>query len=81
LMGGFQLSGAASACNPSGGELFMTSSSSTTVSYALSSSPGTNCTGTMKFPDVRQFDERVYQTDSGASAGPTPPTSLGASAQ
>jgi hypothetical protein len=75
LMGGFQLSGAPSACNPTGGELFMTNSSSTTVSYALSTNPATNCTGTMKFPDVRQFDERVYQTDSG-TAPIAPPTNL-----
>jgi len=76
LMGGFQLSGAASACNPSGGELFMTTSSSTTVSYALTSNPGTTCTGTMKFPDVRQFDERVYQTDSGGTPFVAPATAV-----
>ncbi len=77
VMGGFQLSGANSACNPSGGELFMTSSSATRVSYALTSNPGVSCTGTMKFPDVRQFDERVYQTDA---AGDPPPSPTGLSA-
>ncbi len=79
LMGGFRLTGANSACNPSGGELFMTSSSTTTVSYALTSNPGVSCTGTMLFPDVRQFDERVYQNDSGGD--PSPPTGLSAIVQ
>lgn len=82
VMGGFQVSGANSACNPSGGELFMTGSSATTVSYALPSNPGVSCTGTMKFPDVRQFDERVYQNDSnGDPPPPNPPTGLGAVVQ
>jgi hypothetical protein len=80
LMGGFELSGVPSACNPSGGELLMTDSTSTTVSYGLTANPGTSCTGTMKFPDVRQFDERVYQNDSGG-AGPFPPTGLSAIVQ
>jgi len=70
LMGGFELTGANSACNPSAGELFMTGSSSTTISYALASNPGTSCTGTVKWPDVREFDERVYQSD--ASGTPSP---------
>jgi len=77
IMGGFQLSGAASACNPSGAELLMTGSSSTTVSYALASNPSASCTGNMLFPDVREFDERVYAADStGQSAQPAPPTGL-----
>ena len=77
--GGFQLSGVSSACNPSGGELLMTSSSTTQVNYALASNPGVSCTGTMKWPDVRQFDERVYQNDSGGDPlAPFPPTGLGA---
>jgi hypothetical protein len=80
LMGAFQLSGVNSACTTgatfnSSNEILITGSSSTTVSYALPSNPGTSCTGTMKFPDVRQFDERVYQTDSGS---PTPPATLSA---
>ncbi|MGA3343786.1 MAG: chitobiase/beta-hexosaminidase C-terminal domain-containing protein [Terracidiphilus sp.] len=41
----------------------MMDSSSTTVSYALASNPGVNCTGTMLFPDIRQFDEGMYQND------------------
>ena len=88
LLGAFQLSGVNSACTtgatvgPSK-ELLMTNSSSTTVSYALASNPGTNCTGTMRFPDVRQFDERVYQTDSGnsgSSGSVNTPTALKAKA-
>lgn len=73
IIGGFQLSGANSACNPSGNELLMTGSSSTTVQYALASNPGITCTGTMRFPDVRQFDERVYQADSASTSGSTTP--------
>ena len=82
-MGGFQLNGASGSCVPSSGvsytgrsdnEILMTGSSSTTVSYALASNPGSNlCTGTMKFPDIRQFDERVYQLDSGSVVPPPAP--------
>jgi hypothetical protein len=73
-MGGFQLQGASAACLPTSGvsstgradgEILMTGSSATTISYALASNPGTSCTGTMKWPDVRQFDERVYEVDLG----------------
>jgi hypothetical protein len=86
LMGGFQLSGVNAACMPSSGisytgrpdgELLITNSSSTTVSYALPNSPGTSCAGTMKFPDLRQFDERVYQNDPGGNP-PAAPTGLAA---
>src|ERR1700683_931243 len=42
-MGGFQLSGAAGACNPSGGELIMTASGANSVSYALASHPRGRC--------------------------------------
>ena len=70
LMGAFQLSGVNSACSTGGTigpnrEILITNSSSSTISYALASNPGASCTGTMLFPDVRQFDERVYQNDSG----------------
>jgi hypothetical protein len=84
LMGGFQLSGVNAACLPSSGasytgrpdgELLVTNSSTTTLSYALPNNPGTSCTGTMKFPDIRQFDERVYQAD-GAGNPPLAPTGL-----
>jgi hypothetical protein len=80
VMGGFELSGAATACTAgatlANGEILMTGSSSTTVSYTLPSNPGASCTGTLKWPDVRQFDEHVYQLDSGATLNP--PTSLAA---
>jgi len=64
--GPFQISGGncatSGAGTSTGAEVQMTNSSTTTVQYALASNPGT-CTGTMKWPDVRQFDERVFQTD------------------
>lgn len=77
LMGGFQLSGVNPACqtnatitgnNGANDEILMTGSSSTTVIYSLPVNPSVACTGTMKFPDVRQFDERVFQADSGGAA-------------
>jgi hypothetical protein len=85
LQGAFQLSGANSACTSgatinAANELLMTNSSSTTVVYSLPSNPGAACTGTMKFPDVRQFDERVYQNDPAGNL-PFPPTSLNAVVQ
>jgi hypothetical protein len=85
IQGGFQLSGVNSACMPSGlppnNEILMTGSSTTTISYALTSNPGVSCTGTLLFPDIRQFDERVYQSDSGGNLPPTPPTALSATVQ
>jgi hypothetical protein len=81
LLGGFQITGV-SACNsPAGGEFQMTASTSTTVSYALPSNPGSCAGGTMKFPDVRQFDERVYENDPGGGNPPNPPTGLTAVVQ
>jgi|SRR5580704_11795160 hypothetical protein len=74
LLGGFQIAGGACA----GGEFFMTSSSSTTVSYALASNPGSCAGSTFKFPDVRQFDERVYENDPNSDPPPAPPTGLSA---
>jgi hypothetical protein len=51
-------------CNsPADGEFEMTGSTATTISYALAVNPGSCAGGTVKFPDVRQFDERVYQAD------------------
>ncbi len=78
LMGAFQLSGVNSACISgaafnANSEILMTGSSSTTVKYALASNPGVSCTGTMKFPDVRQFDERVYMADGSGVGDPPPP--------
>lgn len=89
LMGPFQLSGVNAACSAgatfnSSNEIMITGSSSITVQYALTSNPGTSCTGTMLFPDVRQFDERVYQNDSGSGTSGTSvssPTGLSATAK
>jgi hypothetical protein len=77
IMGAFQLSGVNSACSTgatfgNNSEILMTGSSSTTVEYALASNPGVSCTGTMKFPDVRQFDERVYECDAPSGSSSTP---------
>jgi hypothetical protein len=76
MMGRFQISGGSCATSgagtSTGAEVVMTASTSTTVSYQLASNPGT-CTGTMLFPDVRQFDERVYQNDPvGVTLTPSP---------
>jgi hypothetical protein len=82
IMGGFQLSGYSGSCIPTSGvsytgrsdnEILITGESSSTIQYALGSNPGSNaCTGTLKWPDVRQFDERVYQADTGATQAATP---------
>ena len=81
IMGGFQITGS-SACNsPAGGEFVMTASTSTTISYALASNPGTCSGGTLKFPDVRQFDERVYQNDPSGDPPPQAPSGLQAVVQ
>ncbi len=87
IQGGFQLSGVNAACVPSGinfantygnnEALIVVSTRRTTrteVQYALTSNPGVSCAGTMKFPDVRQFDERVFQTDSGSTTPPIAPS-------
>ena len=80
IQGGFQLSGVNSACMPSGlppnNEILMTGSSTTTINYALSSNPGVSCTGTLLFPDVRQFDETAYQDDPSNGNQPNPPSAL-----
>ncbi len=81
LMGGFQIVGVQACNSAAGAEFVMTSSSATTVSYALAANPGNCGGGTMKFPDVRQFDERVYQADSGGNTSVNPPTGLSAFVQ
>jgi len=82
LLGVFQLSGiSTNNCYPSAApqELAMVTSSSTQITYALASNPGANaCTGTMLYPDVRQFDERVYQNDSSSAATVAAPKNLSA---
>ena len=76
IIGGFQITGV-SACNSAAGaEFVMTGSTLTTVSYALASNPGSCAGGTMKFPDVRQFDERVYENDTSGNNPPPAPTGL-----
>jgi hypothetical protein len=73
IIGPFQVLGGN--CSTGSGEAYMTSSNSTsgTISYALGSNPG-SCTGAVLFPDVREFDERVYEADSGT--GPATPTAV-----
>jgi hypothetical protein len=79
LMGAFQLSGVNSACTigafmtGANSEILMTGSTATTVTYALTSNPGVSCTGTMKFPDVREFDEKVYEADPTGAVTNTAP--------
>lgn len=86
IMGPFQISGVACATSgagtATGAEVTMTGSTTGTISYALASNPGT-CTGTMLWPDVRQFDQRVYQDDSSENgqSAPEPPTGLTSTAQ
>lgn len=85
IIGGFQLSGVNSACIPpevpQNNEILMTSSNTTQIAYSLPTNPGVSCTGTLKFPDIRQFDERVYQDDPGGDPSVNPPTGLNALVQ
>jgi hypothetical protein len=88
IEGPFQTSGLNSACTSgatfgSNGEIQIIGSTSTTVQYALVSNPGVSCTGSFLFPDVRQFDESVYEADTSqvSSGSPTAPTGLTATVQ
>ncbi len=83
IMGGFQVSGSncatAGAGTATGAEVLMTGSNNSgagTVSYALASNPGSCSGGTFKFPDIREFNEAVYENDpsSGGGGDTTPPT-------
>jgi hypothetical protein len=81
LLGGFQITGTSGCNSPAGGEFLMTGSNSATVSYALASNPGSCAGGSFMFPDVRQFDESVYESDQGGASGggggqPPSPTNL-----
>jgi hypothetical protein len=76
--GGFQITGA---CSSGAAEFLMTASSSTSISYNLASNPGSCAGGTVNWPDVHQFDERVYGNGSGGSSSPNPPTGLAAVVQ
>ncbi|MGA9789115.1 MAG: hypothetical protein WBQ43_00380 [Terriglobales bacterium] len=78
IMGPMQISGGN--CGTGSEEVYITASTSTTVSYALASNPG-SCTGTMLFPDVRQFDERVYENDPSGDPPPQAPSGLQAVVQ
>ncbi len=82
LMGPMQISGGncatSGAGTATGAEVQMTYATTTTVTYSLASNPGT-CTGTMLWPDVRKFDERVFESDP--SLAPNPPTGLAGSVQ
>jgi hypothetical protein len=85
IMGGFQISGVNSACVPPGsppnGEILMTGSNTSQIAYSLPTNPGVSCAGTLKFPDIRQFDERVYQDDPGGDPSVNPPSGLNAVVQ
>jgi hypothetical protein len=74
LMGPFQILGGN--CGTGTGEAYITGSTSLTISYAAASNPGNCAGGTFKFPDVRQFDERVYQNDGSGDPPPEAPTGL-----
>jgi len=78
VAGEFQISGGACA-----GTYMMKNSTSTTVSYAAASNPGSCTSGAFLFPDVRAFNEIVYASDSGSSSGgpPPPPQNLKATVQ
>lgn len=80
--GGFQLSGTNAACSPSGinfanlygsNEVNIVGATRRTtrmeIQYALTPNPGVSCSGTFKFPDVRQFSEKVFQADTGGAGG------------
>jgi hypothetical protein len=78
IMGPMQISGGncatSGAGTSTGAEVYITASnvSEGTVSYARESNPG-SCTGAMLFPDVRQFDERVYENDPVGTPPPQAP--------
>jgi len=72
--GGFTPKGEFQVTGTCAGTFVMNGSSNTTVSYALSSNPGSCSGGSLKYPDVRQFNEKVYENDT--SVGPAPPTGL-----
>ena len=64
LMGPMQLTGT---CSTGSGEVYIATSTlagtTGTITYTSGSNPGNCSGGSMKFPDVRQFDERVYESD------------------
>jgi hypothetical protein len=67
-----------SGITPSGhnGTYLMSNSTTSTVSYAVSSCPSTYSTGgTVKYPNIRLFNEANYSSQTSTS-GPAPPTGL-----
>jgi hypothetical protein len=84
FIGPFQISGGncatSGAGTATGAEVYMTYATTTAITYSLASNPG-SCTGTMLWPDVRQFDERVYEIDPSEGTGPNPPSGLTAAVQ
>ena len=68
LMGRMQISGGncatSGAGTATGAEVAMTNASTTQITYSLASNPGTCNSGSVLWPDVRQFDERVYTSDA-----------------
>jgi hypothetical protein len=68
VSGEFQISGA-SGCN---GTFMITTSNVGSISYATSSSPGSCSGGNFLYPDVRAFNESVYENDpASSSSAPT----------
>lgn len=78
--GPFQVSGANFTCPTFGQaqECQMTASTTTSVSFALASDPGTcsSSCGNFLYPDVRTFTETVYQNDPAPSGQPSAPQFL-----
>jgi hypothetical protein len=86
LMGDFQISGgncaSGGAGTATGAKVQMTYATTTTITYSLASNPGTCNSGSVLWPDVRQFDERVYESDTSntpSGTAPSPPTGLAGS--
>jgi hypothetical protein len=76
ISGEFQISGGN--CT---GTYMITGSTSSTVSYALASNPGSCTSGSFLFPDVRAFNDAVYGLNSGSAGLPAAPTNLSAVVQ
>jgi hypothetical protein len=81
VIGPFQIAGTGSGTCTMGinNECFIITTNyptNTTISYALASNPGSLVGGTVKFPDVRQFDEGVYENDPSGGLAPQAPTGL-----
>jgi len=72
-VGEFQVTGTCA------GTFVATTSTGTTVSYAVTSNPGSCTGGSVLYPDVRTFNELVYETDLETNpAAPSAPVGLAA---